>query len=687
MTKTKLIKDKEPDYCQMEVVGESKTGDLLAKPVDRGLGLAKKMIFIQDNPRICPALAMGDVFMGRIFYKGDNCNVKPILRMKTADQPVEKLYGLVERRGRKCFIVTSEKSRHMDYLLDHPGNNRDGDFISFYLSGDKKYKTVTVIKNFGKFDLSKAASSLVLEKYEIPAEFSSKARHTLSRLPEFDAECRSDLCSLPFVTIDGDDSKDFDDAVWAEKTADGFKLGVAIADVGFYVRPGSLLDREAYQRGNSIYLPNMVIPMLPELLSNDLCSLRPKEKRPALVCFMEIDLNGKLKKYHFERAIIRSAARLTYKEVQEALDGKRSANAAPVYKSTILPIYEAFQLLEKARKKRGTLELETTELKIKFDKSGHVSAVEKAVLYTSNKIIEEFMVAANVAAALQLGKSKLPVMYRIHDRPPAEKLKDMQPLLEKLKMKLPDAPALKPTHFNKVIEKCQAENLAAGVSDLVLRMQSQAQYSPDNIGHFGLGLKNYVHFTSPIRRYADLLIHRALIRACKLPEGGELEEGADHEQFVETGTHLGDTERRAVSAEREMTARFLSEYLQPSIGMEYEVKITGMTTAGLFVRIENLGAEGLMPMRLLPAGRYELDDCRSKLECSKNGLKFCFGDLIKAKLEEASPITGGLVFSLAGDYCLREDSHGGKENRKTRKQRIKKHNQRKGKKCQKPEVQ
>lgn len=680
-----------PENCQLEVVEISDFGDLLAVPVDKNLQNKNQKIYVSENSKIKPALAVGDVFVGRLSFRKGVCFAKPIVRVELADPQIEKMYGVVEKREGRFFLVTSEKSKHLDYLLDRPGKVKDGDFVSFYLTGNRKFKEISIIKNFGTFDVAKSATILVLEKYNIPLEFSEQAEKETTKLPKFDEKKRENLTNLPFVTIDGDDSKDFDDAIWAEKVGNGFRLAVAIADVAFYVRPEMELDREAYKRGNSVYLPNMVIPMLPEILSNDLCSLRPKEKRAAIVCLIEIDQDGRQVHSEFKRAVIKSAARLTYKEVQEAIEGKRSDNIAPVYKSTIQPVYEAYKILEKARKKRGSLELETTELKIKFDKNGKVSGVEKAILYESNKLIEEFMIAANVAAALLLGQSKLPVMYRVHDRPQPEKLQDMKPLLEKLNMKLPDAPALKPEHFNKVIEKCQKENLAAGISELVLRMQSQAQYTPDNIGHFGLGLSDYVHFTSPIRRYADLLIHRAIIRACKLPEGGELEERATVKFFEETGAHLVETERKAVSAEREMTARFLSEYLKPSIGQEYDAKISGLSTAGVFVRLESLGAEGLLPMRRLPSDRYDLDDSRCSLVGKNSKLAFNFGAPIKVQLEEASPVTGGLIFSYTGEVpeyeaerkpAYKKDQKKG-ATRAERKKKIKKQNRKKEKECKK----
>lgn len=684
-----MTKNKEklnlPETLQLEVSEIGNDGEVLARPTEARFAAAGSF-YVLPNSRIRPPLVPGDRFLARISGKKGVYTAKPMVRTAFAQPQAEKQYGVVEKRGGRYFIVSAEKSKHTDMLLDNPGKVRDGDFVSYVSEGARRFKEVRIVRNFGPFNLGKAASMLVLEKYGIPETFDAKVGKELERLPKLDLQGRENLANLPFVTIDGEDSKDFDDAVWAERTPLGFRLGVAIADVAFYVRPGSELDREAYRRGNSVYLPNLTIPMLPEKLSNDLCSLRPKEKRPVIACFMEIDGAGRLRQYDFCRGVIKSAARLTYREVQEALDGRKSENIAPVFKSAVLPLYEAYLVLDRARKKRGALELETTELKIRFDKAGQATAIEKAPHYVSEKIIEEFMIAANVAAAQALAKCRLPVMYRIHDRPQPEKMKDMIPFLEELKMKLPDAPALKPAHFNRIMEKCREKNLSSGIDDLVLRMQSQAQYSPDNIGHFGLGLKDYAHFTSPIRRYADLLIHRALIRCKNFPGGGALENGATHEQFVETGEHLGVTERRAASAEREMTARYISAYLKPSVGQVYKVCVSGLTTAGIFVRIEDLGAEGLIPMNSLPNDKYTLSENRCLLSASKLGLEFSFGEKIRAMLTEATPVSGGLIFKyIDDDSGLNYADKGSGRLPKTKKS-VKKNNKaekrrKRGKKC------
>lgn len=640
----KKFKKTIPETCHLEVISANDSGELWAKTVEQGDNPEGHKIYVLENRRIKPPFEVGDKFIARISRRPEGFVAKPIARTATATTAADTVYGVIENRENKCYLKATEKNIRMDYLLEDIGPARPGDFVAVALVGERRFKEARIIKNFGKFDLNKATATLVLEKHGIPLEFPENVFRETTKLPQFEAGLRLDLTDVPLVTIDGDDSKDFDDAVWAKKTINGFNLIVAIADVAFYVREGSELDREAYKRGNSVYLPNVVVPMLPEILSNDLCSLNPNQCRAAVVCMIEIDNEGNLRDFNFKRAVIKSAARLTYKEVQSAIEGNKNEKTAPLYKNVIEPLYEAYLALDKARKKRGALELEIEEVKVKVDKNGMVKSIEPEENLTSNKLIEEFMVAANVAAAKVLGKTKLPVMYRIHEAPRAEKLEDIKPLLHNLKMKLPDPTALKPSHFNKIIEKCSINGGALGISNLILRLQSQAKYSPENIGHFGLGLTDYAHFTSPIRRYADLLIHRALIRACKMEDGGALSEEAGIKLFEETAEHLCVTERRAVSAERDITARFISAYMQPAIGQDFEVKVSGMSAAGMFVRISAIGAEGLVPLSSFPDDRYDLAEGNVELKGQKTGLSFKMGDVIKCRLMEATPLTGGLIF-------------------------------------------
>lgn len=644
MTKRKNKKFRG-DTRLLEVYDVGSGGDLVARPAD---GSPALRIYVASNKKIKPPLEIGDCFLGRVKRVGGDLWAKPFARTSKAggETEAEKIFGVVERRGNEYYLRPSQKNARLDYLLDDIGKCRDGDFVAAMLIGERKFKQARIFKNYGPFDLNKAVSCLVLDKYGIGCDFPEAVGKETARCPKFSKKGRADLTSVPLVTIDGDDSKDFDDAVYAERTASGFNLIVAIADVAFYVRPGSALDREAYRRGNSVYLPNMVVPMLPEKLSNDLCSLKPKVERAAIACFMKIDRSGNLKSYEFKRAVIKSAARLTYREVQDAFDGRFNAQTSGLFTTVIQPLYEAYFALDKARKKRGALELDVPEVKIKVGKDGLIQSVSKAEHYASHS----FMINANVAAARVLAAQNLPVMYRVHEKPLKEKLDEIEPLLRSLRLKLPEQPALKPAHFNRLLEACAGKGWSAGIGNLILRLQAQARYSPEHLGHFGLGLADYAHFTSPIRRYADLLIHRALIKAYNMPDGGGLEDNADRGLFEQIGEHISATERQAVCAERETVARFLSAYMQPALGSDFDVKISGLTSAGIFAAVESLGAEGLIPIRTLPDDDYQLRNCGFELFGTRSGRTFMFGDVIRARLTEASPVTGGLIFKYVDEH-------------------------------------
>ena len=648
MTKRKNKKFRG-DTRLLEVYDVGSGGDLVARPAD---GSPALRIYVASNKKINPPLEIGDCFLGRVKRVGGDLWAKPFARTSKAggETEAEKIFGVVERRGNEYYLRPSQKNARLDYLLDDIGKCRDGDFVAAMLIGERKFKQARIFKKYGPFDLNKAVSCLVLDKYGIGCDFPEAVGKETARCPKFSKKGRADLTSVPLVTIDGDDSKDFDDAVYAERTASGFNLIVAIADVAFYVRPGSALDREAYRRGNSVYLPNMVVPMLPEKLSNDLCSLKPKVERAAIACFMKIDRSGNLKSYEFKRAVIKSAARLTYREVQDAFDGRFNAQTSGLFTTVIQPLYEAYFALDKARKKRGALELDVPEVKIKVGKDGLIQSVSKAEHYASHSLVEEFMINANVAAARVLAAQNLPVMYRVHEKPLKEKLDEIEPLLRSLRLKLPEQPALKPAHFNRLLEACAGKGWSAGIGNLILRLQAQARYSPEHLGHFGLGLADYAHFTSPIRRYADLLIHRALIKAYNMPDGGGLEDNADRGLFEQIGEYISATERQAVCAERETVARFLSAYMQPALGSDFDVKISGLTSAGIFAAVESLGAEGLIPIRTLPDDDYQLRNCGFELFGTRSGRTFMFGDVIRARLTEASPVTGGLIFKYVDEH-------------------------------------
>ncbi len=476
----------------------------------------------------------------------------------------------------------------------------------------------------------------------LPAEFTKEVieeSEKVSVIPELGK--REDIRKIPLITIDGKDSRDFDDAVFAEKTKDGWHIIVAIADVSYYVQPGSALDRSALERGNSTYFPDRVIPMLPENLSNGICSLNPDEDRACMGVHIWIDDQGKKKKHKFFRGLMRSHARTTYEQIQKAYESNKGD-----LKGKADQLFGAFHALENARKKRGTLEIEVPEPYIIFDEKGFVKELVPRSRLDAHKLIEEFMVLANVAAAEELESHKQLCMYRIHNSPDQEKVEEIRKLLTRLKIKYEGS--LKASKdFTTLIKQVHDTPYKNIVSELILRSQSQAVYSSDNIGHFGLNLEHYAHFTSPIRRYSDLMVHRGLLKTLNISEGAQPSISKD--DFQEIAGRISVTERRSVGAEREAMDRYMTQFLSNREGDEFDVYVTGISKAGLFVTIPEFNASGLVPARLLSDDYYILKDHPTRLEGRRTKRKFSFGDNMRVFLASADLTKGRLTFEPTGE--------------------------------------
>ncbi|HJS31464.1 MAG TPA: ribonuclease R, partial [Alphaproteobacteria bacterium] len=512
-------------------------------------------------------------------------------------------------------------------------------------------KHARVIERLGSSRSPKTASLIAIHAHDIPTKFSDAALAEAERVPPAPMDNRVDLRDLSLVTIDGEDARDFDDAVFAEPDGDpvnrsGFHIVVAIADVAWYVRPDRPLDREARRRGNSAYFPDRVVPMLPERLSNDLCSLRPLEDRPCLAVHVWIDANGRKLRHRFVRAMMRSQARITYDEAQATWDGTPRGAAAGLRDRVLAPLYGAFHALSRARRARGTLDLDLEERKVVLGPDGRIERIVPRPRYDSHRLIEEFMILANVCAAETLEERKLTCMYRVHDTPDPAKLDALRIVLSGLDFRLAKGQVLKPQHFNRILDWAAGTPNQHLVNQLVLRTQSLAVYSPDNRGHFGLALRRYAHFTSPIRRYADLLVHRALITGLTLGRGG-LDDGPSPD-FAATAEHVSATERRAAAAEREALDRYVAAWLEARVGAEFSARVSGVTRFGLFVSLEGLGADGLIPIRSLPGDFYHHDAERHVLRGRRSGRSFTLGQPVTVRLVEATPVTGGLRFELVG---------------------------------------
>ncbi len=470
--------------------------------------------------------------------------------------------------------------------------------------------------------------------------------HLDSRFRGNDAngEDRVDLTGIPLVTIDGPDARDFDDAVFAERDKDGWHLIVAIADVAHYVKPGSALDQDAYERGNSTYFPDRVVPMLPEKLSNGLCSLMPNVDRACIACHMWIDKEGELTRWQFVRGVMKSRARLTYEQVQAAHDGKPDKLTAPLLEQVIKPLYDAYDCLMNARVKRGTLELDLPERKVELNEDGTVAAIKVRERLDSHKLIEEFMICANVAAAAQLeGKGGI-CIYRVHDKPSEIKLEALRDFLASFEISLVPHKQLHPRMLTHILEMAAGGPNAQVINEVMLRSQAQAVYSPDNIGHFGLALAKYAHFTSPIRRYADLIVHRALIRTGKLGDDGLTDREIENLEGI--AEHISQTERRSITAERDAIDRYTTLFLADKIDVVFSARISGVARFGLFARLDDTGADGMIPFNALPRDFYHHDEKRHALVGQRTKREYQLGMPVKVRLDKADKLTGSLGFTI-----------------------------------------
>ncbi|MGI9426444.1 MAG: ribonuclease R [Hyphomicrobiaceae bacterium] len=527
----------------------------------------------------------------------------------------------------------------------------EGDLVRFDIAqrGHSGLPRARVIEVLGNPNDQHQISLIAVHNHGIPDEFPETVMTELDALPALNPDGRSDLRQLPLLTIDPATARDHDDAVHAQADPDpandgGWIVTVAIADVAHYVRPGTRLDREAQKRGNSVYFPDRVVPMLPEAISNDLCSLREAEDRPCLAVRMVFDRSGTKRSHTFLRALMRSAIKLSYEEAQSAFDGSASERSEPLLKTVLEPLHGAYQALSKARDKRQPLELELPERRIVLDDAGQVERVVVPERLDAHRLIEEFMIQANVAAAETLEKHKTPLIYRVHDQPSKAKLSALRDFFQSLDIKFHAQGTIRPEIFNRILIAAKSLPTQDLVNEVILRAQAQAEYAPDNYGHFGLNLRRYAHFTSPIRRYADLIVHRALIRALKLGSDGL--EDREIEDLQTIGEHISQTERRAMTAERETTDRLIAAHLADRVGAEFQGRISGMTRSGLFVRLHETGADGFIPASTLDDDYYHYIEDQHALIGESTNLMFRLGDIVDVRLREAIPMAGALRFEM-----------------------------------------
>lgn len=576
-------------------------------------------------------------------------------------------------------------------LVEPPEDLRDGHLVEVKLEqesgrGSMRKQIARLKSIIGHDDDPKAISLIAMFEKGLIAEFPDAVITETKNMTVPSLGQREDLRDIPLVTIDGEDARDFDDAVFAEKTDDGgFHIIVAIADVSHYVRQGTNLGQEAYRRGNSTYFPDRVVPMLPEALSNDLCSLRPHAERACMGFHLYINDMGQLTRWRVFRGLMKSAARLIYEQVQAAFDGVTDAVTEPLIDPILKPMHDAFLTLEKARARRGALDIDMPERKILIDDSGTMSGVSLRERYDSHKMIEEFMILANVAAAQALEAKNAPCIYRIHDQPDSDRIDNASTFLEGFGLNLARGNVPKPDVLNSLLKKVEGQDHAHLVNEVVLRAQSQAVYSPDNVGHYGLALEKYAHFTSPIRRYADLIVHRSLITAYGLGDDGLSKEEAV--MLADIADHISKTERNSMEAERAAVDRFTASYLETRHGVEFTGRISGVTKFGLFIRLDENGADGLVPIRSLPNDYYVHEEKAHALIGRRTGRIFRLCAPVRVMIKEADRLTGSCILELV-------DADGGADipgfigpeemfkpsQKPTRSGRAKPHQTRKGRK-------
>ncbi|MFU7528657.1 ribonuclease R [Qipengyuania sp. ASV99] len=593
-----------------------------------------------------PALKRGDRVLARTDETTSGWIAYPIKKLPAR---TEGMLGVVEFDGSgKAWLAPIDKRIRRSSPISDTGGAEDGQLVLAESTGRSERAGVKVIEVIGDPLAPKSFSLIAIAKHGIPHTFPGEVIEEAGKAAELrlSPDKREDLRALPIVAIDPADARDHDDAIWAEPDGQGgFNALVAIADVSFFVRPGSALDREARKRGNSVYFPDRVVPMLPEVLSADVCSLREGEDRAAMACHLHIDADGNVTSHRFTRALVRIHHNIAYEDAQAAVD----AGNPPEH---ITHLWAAWALLAKARAKREPLDLDLPERRVMLNEAGQITEIAVRERLDAHRVVEDFMIAANVAAARALEAKTAPVVYRVHDTPSREKLIALREYMATLGKKLALGQVITPSLFNRLLKDITDEAEKAQVMEAVLRTQMQAFYGPANAGHFGLALGSYAHFTSPIRRYADLLVHRALVDAYRLEQpapAGDLPEKTglsdkDRASLQEISDAISQTERRAMEAERDTIDRYVAAWLSGRVGETFDTRITGVQGFGFFATIVGLGGDGLVPISTLGNEYFRHDEAAQTLIGESSGTTYSSGDRLQLKLAEANALTGALKF-------------------------------------------
>lgn len=644
-----------PDVTVLEIIEADADGDLHARPTQWKREDAPPRITLappRGRERLAgPALGIGDRVLARLSQNEDGSYDATV--MKRLGQSAHHVLGVMVRARGELRVRPVDRKSKLELAIgkgDDLGAKANDLVLVAPMAGRLHgLPRGKVIENLGTFERPGAISLIAIHAHGLPDQFPPEVVADAEKAKPIRAKGREDLRPIPLITIDPVDARDHDDAVWAAPDDDKNNEGgaiviVAIADVAGYVTPGSPLDREALKRGNSTYFPDRVVPMLPEHLSNELCSLKEAVDRPCLAVRMVFDKSGAKKRHSFTRGIMRSAAKLSYQQVQQAIDGHPDEKTQPLLEPILKPLWAAYAILKRARDARGPLDLDLPEHRVHLDDAGNVRAIEPRQSLDSMKLIEEFMIQANVAAAEELEKHRTPLIYRVHAEPTREKLSAFAEVMKSIGLSFTLGQVIKPDTFNRLIARAAGTPHIHMINEVTLRTQAQAEYAPENGGHFGLNLRRYAHFTSPIRRYADLIVHRALIRALKMGDDGLTDR--EIAGLASIAEQISLTERRSMAAERDSIARYLAAYLQDRLGAELTGRITGVTRFGLFVRLDETGADGMVPIRALGREFFRHDERLHALIGDETGTRHRLGDPVRVIVREAAPVTGGLRLEL-----------------------------------------
>ena len=637
----------------LRVVGPNGDGDLLAEPMEwQGEGEAPRVMMVLKGSD--PALGGGDQILARLTQvtgEAHGYEGRLIRRIGTNPSLVLGIFRAGAEGGR---IMPIDKGEQKEWTVAAGEVNgaKDGELVEAAAIGPKArmgLPKARIVNRIGDPTQPRAVSLIAIHQHGIPDRFPDAVIAEADSMKPAGLKGREDLRNLPLVTIDPHDARDHDDACFAEADTDPENVGghiiwVAIADVAHYVRPGTALDREARKRGNSSYFPDRVVPMLPDRLSGDLCSLHEGVPRACIAVRMQVSAQGEKISHSFVRGLMTSPASLNYQEVQAAQDGAPNDKCAPLMGDVIAPLYEAYYALREARAVRQPLELDLPERKIVLTDDGDVASIDYAERLDAHRMIEEFMVLANVCAAEELIARKTAQLFRVHEEPSVEKIDSLREVAQASGLTLAKGQVLKTMHLNRLLKQAEGMEEAELINMSTLRSMSQAYYSKENFSHFGLALRAYSHFTSPIRRYADLVVHRALVASHGWGDDGLTAE--DEAGLEETAQHISATERRSMLAERDTTDRYLASYLNKRVGESFGGKVSGIARFGIFVKLDETGADGLVPMRELGREFFNYDADRGVLVGSETRREISLGLRVKVKLAEAAPVTGGIVLEL-----------------------------------------